>query len=102
MGQRTERHHEESGPLGNWNETRHEVEIRLSNLGPRPRAIRVTERIPVSEIDKVKIALEPDLGRQRAVDDDGRIDWKVTLEPFGHTAIHLVYIVKKHDSVVGI
>jgi uncharacterized protein (TIGR02231 family) len=97
-----ERHHEASGTLSSWNETRHEIEIRLSNLGPRPRTVRVTERIPVSEIDKVKIALEPDLGRPRAVDDDGRIDWKVSLEPFGHTAIELTYIVKKHDSVVGI
>jgi hypothetical protein len=99
--------------------TRVRVAVRLSNLGDRPRTVEVTERIPVSEIDKVEIQLseptawqlEDDDGKRsddvpvvtaRQVDDDGMVTWSVELPPRGRRAVALEYRIRAHTSVHGV
>jgi uncharacterized protein (TIGR02231 family) len=112
------RHREDAGMLGSWNETRVRVAVRLSNLGDRARTVEVTERVPVSEIDKVEIKLgAPDAwsGRdpeqapdgvpqvvERTVDADGLVRWRVELPPRDRRLVALEYHVRAHTSVVGI
>jgi hypothetical protein len=105
--------------LGSWNVTRVRVAVRLSNLGERARTVEVTERVPVSEIDKVEIQvaaadawrLEDDDGKRaddvevvtaRAVDDDGLATWKVELPSRARRAVALEYRLRAHTSVVGV
>jgi len=114
-----QRKRDEAGMLGSWNVTRVRVAVRLSNLGERARRVEVTERVPVSEIDKVEIhvaaaeawRLEDDDGTRaddvevvtaRAIDDDGLATWTVELPGRGRRAVALEYRVRAHTSVVGV
>src|SRR5690606_31965378 len=93
---------EKSRLLSSWTERSHEVDLRLSNLGDREHLVRVTERVPVSEIEKVKIEIDAGetTGGQRA-DASGFLSWRVTLAPRGHERITLRYRLRKHDDVTG-
>jgi uncharacterized protein (TIGR02231 family) len=103
---------DEAGVLGSWTTTRVRVALRLSNLGDAPRTVDVTERIPVSEIDKVEIQLSaPDawtledqvpLVTARTVDDDGLVTWQVELPARDRRAIAREYVIRAHTSVVGL
>jgi uncharacterized protein (TIGR02231 family) len=104
---------DEAGVLSSWNATRVRIALRLSNLGDAARNVEVTERIPVSEIDKVEIQLSaPDawtledepapLVTERTVDDDGLVRWSVELPARGRRAIALEYVIRAHTSVHGI
>ncbi|HVK78887.1 MAG TPA: DUF4139 domain-containing protein [Kofleriaceae bacterium] len=111
---------EEAGVLGSWATTTHRIAIRLSNLGGAARVIEVTERVPVSEVDKVEIKLSPveawqledddgerrdktPLCTEREVDArDGLVTWRVELPARGRRAIALEYVMKVHSSVAGL
>lgn len=86
-----------------WTSQIHSVTIALSNLGPQERTISVTERIAVSEIEKLGIQVDTNATTDRArPDSNGFIKWKVDLAGFGRKSIDLRYIVRKHNDVVGI
>jgi uncharacterized protein (TIGR02231 family) len=109
---------EESGMLGSWSSTTHRVAVRVSNLGAAARAIEVTERIPVAEVEEVEVKLaapdawklEDDDGErrdetplcvERSVDaTDGLVTWHVELPARARRAIALEYLVRTHDSVI--
>lgn len=94
---------EDASMLSSWVELKNEVEVRLSNLGQRSRRVHVRERIPVSEIEKVKVEPIPDETTDgRGPDEDGFVDWEVELDAHATTDIVLRYRVKKHGDVVGL
>lgn len=93
----------ESRMLSSWSTSERIVEIRLSNLGRERRRLRVRERIPVSEIEKVKIEIDPaDVSDRVKPDEDGFLTWSVELGPGEHRELHFRYKLKKHDDVVGL
>jgi uncharacterized protein (TIGR02231 family) len=111
------REHDEAGLLGSWNTTTVRVAVRVSNLGREPRVVRVTERVPVSEVEQVQIAVSaPDAYvlaagdggekvsqvTQRTIDDRGLVAWSVELPPLGRRAVTLEYKVKAQRSVTGL
>lgn len=116
---RAARSKREPGGILAWATTTHRIAVRLSNLGPEPRTVLVTERVPVSELEKVEIALAPAeawkledddgvrrdptlLVTARTVDADGLVTWTVELPARGCRAVALEYVIKAHDSVVGL
>jgi uncharacterized protein (TIGR02231 family) len=93
---------EKSRVLSSWVVRRMLVRVKLSNLGDAAKRISVTERVPVSEIEKVRIAVEPErVTGQRHPDDNGFVRWSVSLEPFGHEELELVWELRRHEDVVG-
>jgi uncharacterized protein (TIGR02231 family) len=93
------------------------VAIRVSNLGGETRAVEITERIPISEVEQVQIetaAAEAYLldrepgGEQitqvtaRAIDERGMVTWAVELPPFARRAVTLQYKIKSQRGVAGI
>ena len=109
------RERDEAGMLGGWNVTTVRVAVRVSNLGREPRVIHVTERVPVSEVEQVQIAVSaPDAyllttgdgGEKvvqvtaRTIDDRGIVAWSVELPPLGRRAVTLEYKVKAQRGVV--
>ncbi len=99
----TEVTEEKSRLLSSWVESTHKVYVMLSNLGERKLSLEVSERIPVSEIDKVKIQLDGDstTGGEQA-DSNGIVKWRVELPPLGYDRVQLCYQLKKHDDVRGL
>jgi uncharacterized protein (TIGR02231 family) len=99
----TEVTEEKSRLLSAWVERTHEIEVRLSNLSGREHRVMVTERIPISEIDKVKIDIDShETTDSERPDANGFVTWQVTLPAGGHQRIALAYTLKKHEDVVGI
>ncbi len=104
---RAHREHEElkteTKLLSSWVTTPHRVTIHLSNLGADPRTVKVTERIPVSEIEKLKIDLDQTVSARGArIDQDGMVELTVSLPAHGHETVTVGYIVSKHSDVVGV
>ncbi|MCA9692588.1 MAG: mucoidy inhibitor MuiA family protein [Nannocystaceae bacterium] len=94
---------EQSRMLSSWTTTTYTITLRISNLGPEARALKVQERVPVSEIEKVKVAVDRKQTRGGAQPDgDGFLKWDVTLASFGREKVELVYELKKHSDVSGI
>lgn len=93
----------ESRMLSSWSTRERTIEIRLSNLGREPRSLRVRERVPVSEIEKVKIELTAsEVTGGIKPDEDGFLTWPIELGPGEQRDITLRYKLKKHDDVVGL
>jgi uncharacterized protein (TIGR02231 family) len=94
---------EDRGVMSSWTTQAHLVKIRISNLGPEPRAIHLTERVPVSEIDKLRIEVDPaGTSDKQRPDANGFIHWKFELAAFGRRTVELKYVVRKHADVVGV
>ncbi|MCA9649825.1 MAG: mucoidy inhibitor MuiA family protein [Myxococcales bacterium] len=92
---------EERKALRSWTRKPRRVEIKLSNLEPTPRQIKVRERIAVSEIDEVKVELQQ--ARPQATPDaDGIVEWDVRLRGFDHEHLVLEWALVVHDDVRGI
>lgn len=88
--------------LGSWHTQTHDVRVRLANLGSKPVTLLVKERVPVSEIEKVKIevvAKETTDGVQP--NESGILSWKVSLAPYAHKVVSVRVVTKKHADVIG-
>lgn len=96
-------HAEKSRLLSSWVSRRHRIHVRLSNLGTRAYELSVRERVPVSEIDQVKIELEDEhTTDQKKPDSNGFVTWDIKLQPRGHADVELGYIFKKREDVAEI
>ena len=94
---------EKSRMLSSWAVRRTLVRVKLSNLGAEPRKLSVTERLPVSEIEKVRISVDAErVTGRRKPDENGFLRWQVALEPFGHDELELVWELRRHEDVVGV
>lgn len=87
--------------LSAWTTLDHRITVRLSNIGEEPVQIEVTERMPVSEVEKVQIVAEPKNTTQAATPDkDGFVKWSVAVPPNEHGTVKLHYKLKRHRDVV--
>jgi uncharacterized protein (TIGR02231 family) len=93
---------EKSKLLSSWQVRKVATTIRLSNLGTAPREIVVKERIPVSELDKVRFEVDRERTTGgKGADENGFIEWVVNLPGRGHSKLELHYESKKHEDVQG-
>lgn len=99
-----ETRHKEAGKLGSKDKTDYLVKIKISNIGSNSKTLTVKERIPVSEIGKVKIIFDEKASSEGydGPDADGFITWSVELSPLEKTVRELVYTIEKHKNVVGL
>jgi uncharacterized protein (TIGR02231 family) len=94
---------EKSRVLSSWIRRTHTIEVRVSNLAPSPRRLEITERVPISEVEKVEIELDPKTTTAPAKPDpDGFLRWTLDLAPFGHDQLTLAYELRKHSDITGI
>lgn len=82
---------------GGWRQVEHAVKLTLSNLGQEPRRLKVTERIPVSEVKEVEIVCQAE-----KPDENGFIHWEIELGPRGRKELELSYVLKRRKDVVGV
>jgi uncharacterized protein (TIGR02231 family) len=102
--ERNERKRDEEGSrLSSWLTRRSRIDIHISNLAAQTRCVEVTERVPVSETEKVEIVPSPDKTSQgRTPDRDGFVRWQLELPAFGCESIRLEYDVKRDKKVAGL
>ena len=92
---------ESSRVLSSWRVKHHDIKVRVSNIGEKPHQILVTERVPVSEIDKVKIEVESETTGRQPADENGFVKWTLAIAPGAQESLVLRYKVKKHEDVQG-
>ena len=100
---RTERDRNQDAQNTDWKTVTKTVWLYLSSLGDEKKTIEVVERMPVSELDQVKIAL----GAKRTapkpkVDENGFATWVVELEPRAQSQITFAYDVSTAPGVQGL
>ncbi len=95
--------HRETAKLSGKLNVRRRVELFLSNLDASEARFTVEERVPVSEIDKVKVAVDDKETRPlQAPDKHGIVRWQVTLPPHGTDELKLGYTLTASSDVQGI
>ncbi|WPB80885.1 mucoidy inhibitor MuiA family protein [Archangium violaceum] len=98
--QREAKRESELNPVSKWNEATMRLTLYLSNLSGTARTVAVTERLPVSESEHVKVELDREKTSVTPVlDDNGFCTWKVELPANGHTRLHLVFKVSTAPGV---
>ena len=98
--QREEKKTSKEHPVSKWNETTTHVALYLSNLAGDARTVVVTERLPVSEIEHVKVELDTKRTTgSPELDDNGFCKWKVEVPANGHLLLHLWFKVSLAPGV---
>ncbi|MEQ8275054.1 MAG: mucoidy inhibitor MuiA family protein [Deltaproteobacteria bacterium] len=94
---------EEKRVLSRWTKTPYVVEVHVSNIGTAPKRIEVTERVIVSEVERVKLKVLPAKTTERATpDDDGFVRWTLDLPGGSRRRVKLTYLIEQHDAVVSV
>lgn len=89
---RTEREREQEATSTDWKTRSKTVWLYLSSLGDEAKTIEVIERMPVSEIEQVKIALSTKRTSPKPkVDENGFASWTVELAPRAQTQLTFVF-----------
>ncbi len=91
---------DEVDSVSKWTEQTWLRSIYLSNLSGEARTVTVTERIPISEIEHVKIELDAKKTTAgHTVDENGFCTWKVELPANGHTTLTLRFKISMAPGV---
>ncbi|WP_224369021.1 mucoidy inhibitor MuiA family protein [Hyalangium versicolor] len=98
--QRDEKKSSKQHHVSKWNETTTHITVYLSNLSGEARKVLVTERLPVSEIEHVKVELDTEKTTgEPELDDNGFCKWKAEVPANGHLVIHLRFKVSMAPGV---
>ncbi|MDP2339404.1 MAG: mucoidy inhibitor MuiA family protein [Deltaproteobacteria bacterium] len=86
-----------------WRRRTHTVALYLSNLGADEKQVEIVERLPVSEIEHVKVTLVADkTSGAPKLDDDGFLKWTMALPARGRLRLGLVYVTAFAPGVTGL
>lgn len=93
----------EEDDVDRWKVTANVVRVYLSHLGGPAKTVEVLERIPVSEIEHVRVTLLTSKCQPRpTVDNDGFCRWKIDLAPNTQAEVQLAFGVALAPSVEGV
>lgn len=90
---------DEVDQVDKWRRRDQRVDLYLSNLGLSPRTLSITERVPVSEVEEVRIELQAGTTGAVKPDADGFVRWSRTLEPGARDHISLRFQVATAPGV---
>jgi uncharacterized protein (TIGR02231 family) len=100
--QRTTTQKRKQDHLTKWNSVTTTTQLFLSNIGAEPKAIKTTERVPVSELEQVKVeAITQKTTDGVQPDENGFCTWTFTVEPYSQLKATLVYKVSAAPEVKG-
>ncbi len=92
-----------SGALSRHNRRRTSVTLLISNISADTESFTLSERIPISEIESVKILFDPDFTTGNILPDkNGILVWRLELEPGERKKITLRYTLEKKKDIEGV
>jgi uncharacterized protein (TIGR02231 family) len=101
--QHTQTKKSEKNPITRWKTITTTTQLFLSNIGAETRAIETTERVPVSELEKVKVEVIGDKTTEGMTrDENGFCHWTLTLAPYTQKEVILTYKISSAPEVEGI
>lgn len=95
---------EDSTMFSFWERRTVTLRVHLSNIGSKTKHVVMKERIPVSEVETVKIEFDAKgtTGSPTPPDENGFVVWNVELPPSRPREILLRYVIAKKPEVQGI
>lgn len=93
---------EKAGMLSGWTPRLHAVDLVISNLGGEVRRLAVAERVPVSEVEQVKVEVDAATSPPAKPDADGICRWDVQLCANGRSEVRLRWRMLTKGDVVGV
>jgi uncharacterized protein (TIGR02231 family) len=93
---------EKAGVLSGWTPRLHAVDVVISNLGGEPRRLSVAERVPVSEVEQVRIEVDAATSPPVQPDADGICHWDIQLCANGRSEVRLRWRMLTKGDVVGV
>ena len=94
---------EQIDDIDKWKRRTVRVSIFLSNLSAEEKQLEICERIPVSEIEHVKVTLVADkTSGAPELNEHGILTWKMALPGSGRVRLNLVYVVASAPGVQGL
>lgn len=101
--QRTTTQKRKQNHLTKWNEVTTTTKLFLSNIGAESRVVKTTERIPISELEQVKVEVIAEKTTDRMQpDENGFCTWNFTLEPYSQLEASLVFTISAAPEVQGL
>lgn len=101
--QRTQTQERKKDHLTRWNIVTTTTKLFLSNIGAEPRTIKTTERVPISELEQVKVEVVSEKSSNGVQpDENGFCTWNFQLEPYSQLQASLVYKISAAPEVRGI
>jgi uncharacterized protein (TIGR02231 family) len=101
--QRTQSQKRDRDHLTQWNTITNTVSIFLSNIGDEARQIAMTERMPVSELEKVKVeVIQEETSDLIQPDLNGFCNWNLQIPAYSHAKAILVYKIDAAPDVEGL
>ncbi|MBP0017172.1 MAG: mucoidy inhibitor MuiA family protein [Cyanobacteria bacterium SBLK] len=101
--QRTQKQEQKQDAISRWKTTTITTQIYLSNISNESRTIEVTERVPISELEQVKVSIISEESTDNiSADRNGFCIWNITLLPYSQKEIILVYKVQSAPDVKGL
>jgi uncharacterized protein (TIGR02231 family) len=87
--------HREEGLLGGMRHHRYQYVIDVGNYLANAQDVQITEQIPVSELDDVKVVIDPrTTGGYRLDRDDGLLTWRLKLAPGQKRQLRLAFRIE--------
>lgn len=91
------------GFFGSTRRLTYAYRVELQSFAPRAAEVRLQEQVPVSQMDDVKVLIDPKATTQgwELAKDDGFVTWKVALAPKEKKTVELRFAVEipaKYDS----
>jgi uncharacterized protein (TIGR02231 family) len=100
---RAEREQKQNATDTQWKTVTKTVWLYVSSLGDTPRTLEVSERMPVSEIEQVKVSLAAKRTSPKPkVDENGFATWTVELGPRAQSQVTFSYDVATAAGVQGL
>ena len=85
-----------------WRRRTNKVDLYLSNLGGSEKQVEVVERLPVSEIEHVRVSLVADkTSGSPVIDADGFLTWTIKVPARGRLRLGLTWVIAFAPGVTG-
>lgn len=88
--------------LTQWKTTTITTKLFLSNIGQETRHIKLTERVPISELEQLKVkVITSKTTNKKKEDENGFCHWNLILKPFSQSQTTLVYQIELAPEIKG-
>ena len=100
---RAEKDRTQDATSTDWKTLSKTVWLYLSSLGDEPKTVELIERMPVSELEQVKVTLSTKRTTPRPkVDENGFATWVIELAPRAQTQVTFVYDLSTAPGLQGL
>lgn len=94
---------DKTDPVDKWTRRITQIHLHVSNFGPDAKQVKLTERIPVAEVDHVKVSVvDARTNLKPVLDEHGFVTWTLDLGPHAREVVKLGWELAMAPGVTGL